>query len=105
MKIAWLTPYRNMQNSAVGRFGSLGVGFSAARGHLITLFASDKRRQTEHRYPRRIEPLHWPLFENEPAAVGAYNFIVCNIANHFEYHFGVLRLIDCYPGCCLYPSR
>ena len=101
MNIAWFTPYQ--QGSAIAKFSSLVVPALAARGHSITLFSSDKQPLIEHRrLPEGIELLHWSLFETSPELADAYDLIVYNIGDHLEYHFGVLKLIDRYPGVCIF---
>jgi glycosyltransferase involved in cell wall biosynthesis len=101
MNIAWFTPYQ--QGSAIAKFSSLVVPALAARGHSITLFSSDKQPLIEHRrLPEGIELLHWSLFETSPEVADAYDLIVYNIGDHLEYHFGVLKLIDRYPGVCIF---
>jgi len=101
MNIAWFTPYQ--QGSAIAKFSSLVVPALAARGHLITLFSSDRQPPIERRrLPEGIELLHWSLFETAPEVAGAYDLIVYNIGDHLEYHFGVLKLIDRYAGVCIF---
>ena len=101
MNIAWFTPYQ--QRSAIAKFSSLVVPALAARGHSITLFSSDKQPPIEHRrLPKGIELLHWSLFETDPEVAEAYDLIVYNVGDHWEYHFGVLKLIDHYTGVCIF---
>src|SRR4029077_14376461 len=99
MNIAWFTPYQ--QGSAIAKFSSIVVPALAARGHSITLFSTDKQPLIEQRHlPKGIELLHWSLFETSPEVADAYDLIVYNIGDHLEYHFGVLKFIDHYPGVC-----
>ena len=101
MNIAWFTPYQ--QGSAIAKFSSLVVAALAARGHSTTFFSSDRQPPTEHpRLPEGIELLHWSLFETVPEVADAYDLIVYNVGDHLEYHFGVLKLIDRYPGVCIF---
>src|SRR5215469_8102606 len=101
MNIAWFTPYQ--QGSAIAKFSSLVVPALASRGHLITLFSSDKQPPIEHRrLPEGIELLHWSLFETAPEIADTYDLIVYNVGDHPENHFGVLKLIDRYPGVCIF---
>lgn len=100
MRIAWVTPYQ--KSSAIGRFSRLVAEAFDARGHSITLISSD-RLQLHENYPppAGTQLLHWSFFERYPAAADAYDLIVYNIGDHYERHFGSLRLIDRYPGLCI----
>jgi glycosyltransferase involved in cell wall biosynthesis len=101
MNIAWFTPYQ--QASAIAKFSSLVVAALAARGHSITLFSSDRQPPLEHRrLPKGIELLHWSFFETDPEVADAYDVIVYNVGGHWDYHFGVLKLIDRYNGVCIF---
>jgi FkbM family methyltransferase len=101
MKIAWFTPYR--RNSPIGKFSSLVAEALAGRDHLITLVSSDEHPLAEHpNPPTGIELLHWSLFKSDPAAADVYDVIVYNIENQLPSNFGVLRLIDRYPGVCIF---
>jgi glycosyltransferase involved in cell wall biosynthesis len=101
MNIAWFTPYQ--QGSAIAKFSSLVVPALAARGHSITLFSSDRQPPLEHRrLPKGIELLHWSFFETDPEIADAYDVIVYNVGGHWDYHFGVLKLIDRYTGVCIF---
>jgi glycosyltransferase involved in cell wall biosynthesis len=100
MRIAWLTP--DQKASAIGRFSRLVAEAFDSRGHSITLISSDRLPPPEHRTPPAgIELLHWSFFELYPTALEAYDLIVYNIGDHYERHFGCLRLIDRYPGVCI----
>jgi glycosyltransferase involved in cell wall biosynthesis len=101
MNVAWFTPYQ--QGSAIAKFSSLVVPALAARGHSITLFSSDRQPPLEHRrLPKGIEMLHWSFFETDPEIADAYDVIVYNVGDHWDYHFGVLKLIDRYNGVCIF---
>ena len=100
MRIAWLTPYQ--KSSAIGRFSRLVAEAFDARGHSITLISSDRLQLPEnHPPPAGTGLLHWSFFERYPTAADAYDLIVYNIGDHYERHFGILRLIDRYPGLCI----
>jgi glycosyltransferase involved in cell wall biosynthesis len=100
MRIAWLTPYQEL--SAIGRFSRLVAEAFDARGHSITLISSDRLLPAERQpQPAGIELLHWSFFELYPTALEAYDLIVYNIGDHYERHFGSLRLMDRYPGVCI----
>jgi glycosyltransferase involved in cell wall biosynthesis len=101
MNVAWFTPYQ--RGSAIAKFSSLVVPALAARGHSITLFSSDRQPPLEHRrIPKGIEMLHWSFFETDPEIADAYDVIVYNVGDHWDYHFGVLKLIDRYNGVCIF---
>jgi glycosyltransferase involved in cell wall biosynthesis len=101
MNIAWFTPYQ--RSSAIAKFSSLVVPALAGRGHSITLFSSDKQPLIEYRrLPNGIELLHWSLFETDAEIADAYDVIVYNVGDHWDYHFGVLKLIDRYTGVCIF---
>ena len=101
MKIAWFTPCQ--QESSVGRFSSSVAEALAGRNHSITLVSSDEHALIEHLCPpASIELMHWSRFETDPASAGLFDVFVYNIANRLPSHFGVLRLIDRYPGICIF---
>jgi FkbM family methyltransferase len=101
MKIAWFTPYA--PRSAIGRFSSSVAEALVLRGHSLTLVSSDEHQLTEHRPPPvGIEVLHWSFLELHPAAFDTHDLIVYNVGDYFPYHCGVLRLIDRYPGVCIF---
>jgi glycosyltransferase involved in cell wall biosynthesis len=75
----------------------------AGRNHSITLVSSDEHLLIEHSRPAAsIELMHWSRFETDPASVGLFDVFVYNIGNRLPSHFGVLRLIDRYPGICIF---
>lgn len=101
MRIAWVTPYG--ENSAIGGFSAAVVAALSARGHLMTLFSSDQELPPRcHRRPNGVELLHWSTLEADPARAGLYDVIVYNVGDHFGYHCGVVRLMERYPGVCIF---
>jgi FkbM family methyltransferase len=97
MKIAWFTPYN--QKSAIGRFSSSASTALAARGHQIALVSSDQDLQTVDAHPPEgVQLFHWPQFENGTWVTNNFDVFVYNIGDNFRNHFGVLQLIDRFPG-------
>jgi FkbM family methyltransferase len=101
MKVAWVTPYS--EDSAIGKFSAAVIAALSARGHTLTVVSSDQELPRKClRLPAGIELLHWSTLEADPTKPGLYDVIVYNIGDHFGYHCGVVRLIDRYPGICIF---
>ena len=101
MKIAWCTPYG--RRSAIGRFSSSVAKALTLRGHSLTLVSSELNQGTDYcPHPVEAELVHWTFFKQAPAPLDTHDVIVYNVGNHFDDHCGTLRLIDSFPGVCIF---
>ena len=101
MKLAWITPFA--RRSAIGRYSAFVIEAMIGRGHEVTIIAAETKRNIDlHPTPVGANLLHWR--DDRPTAMALSDADLCiyQVGNHFEYHSGVVALLDRYPGVCVF---
>ena len=90
MKLAWVTPFN--QRSAIGRVSASVTAALAARGHEVTIVASEYDPKAAPRLQTALPVINWR--DRYPEEIEAqHDAIIVNIGDNYGFHAGVVEYV------------